>query len=183
MPASLLIRNARVFTVDPGRPLAEAVAVEGDRISWVGADAEAAQHAGADTEVVDAGGATVLPGFIDSHNHVRLGSNPLEVDLAGAATLDEVKSRIRAHADKHPEHEWIEGVGFNYSAMPGGRMPVADLEGLPGRPAFPLTYDAHNAWLNRRGDQRFIDRTPMPRRGARGGSSQRGPTASSATSR
>ena len=161
MPASVLIRNARVFTVDPGRPWAEAVAVEGDRIAWVGPDAEAAEHAGADTEVVDAGGATVLPGFIDSHNHVRLGSNPLEVDLAGAATLDEVKSRIRAHADAHPEHQWIEGVGFNYSAMPGGRMPVwQDLDGLTGgRPAFLLTYDAHNAWLNREAMERFgIDR-------------------------
>ena len=75
--------------------------------------------------MIDAAGATVLPGFIDTHNHARLGSNPLEVDLAGAGSLDEVKARIRAHADAHPEHTWIEGVGFNYSAMPGGRMPTA----------------------------------------------------------
>ena len=78
----------------------------------------------------------MLPGFIDSHNHVRLGSNPLEVDLAGAATLDEVQARIRAHADAHPEHDWIEGVGFNYSAMPGGRMPrAAGPRRAHGRPA------------------------------------------------
>ena len=88
MAGSLLIRNARVYTVDPGRAWAEAVAVEDGRIAWIGLDAEAAEHTGLDTEVVDASGATVLPGFIDSHNHVRLGSNPLEVDLAGAATLD-----------------------------------------------------------------------------------------------
>jgi hypothetical protein len=148
---SLLIRNARVFTVDPSLPWASAVAIDGGRIAWVGDDADAGEHAGPDTEVIDAAGATVLPGLIDSHNHVRLGSNPLEVDLAGAATLDEVKGRIRAHADAHPELAWIEGVGFNYSAMPGGRMPTwHDLEGLTGgRPAFVLTYDAHNAWLNR----------------------------------
>jgi predicted amidohydrolase YtcJ len=161
MPASLLIRNAQVFTVDPRRPRAEAVAVEGDRIAWIGDDDDIEGHVGHETEVVDAGGATVLPGFIDSHNHVRLGSNPLEVDLAGAATLDEVKARIRAHADAHPDHEWIEGVGFNYSAMPGGRMPEwQDLDGLTGgRPAFVLTYDAHNAWLNREAMLRFgIDR-------------------------
>ncbi|MEX1264971.1 MAG: amidohydrolase [Actinomycetota bacterium] len=150
-PASLLIRNARVYTVDAGRPWADAVAVEGDRIAWVGDDEGAAAVTGPDTEVIDAGGATVLPGFIDSHNHVRLGSNPLEVDLAGAATLDEVKARIRGHADSHPEHTWIEGVGFNYSVMPDGRMPTwHDLEGLTGgRPAFLFTYDVHNAWLNR----------------------------------
>ena len=150
-PASLLIRNAHAYTVDADRPWADAVAVEGDRIVWVGDDEGATARTGPGTEVIDAGGATVLPGFIDSHNHVRLGSNPLEVDLAGASTLDEVKARIRAHADAHPEYAWIEGVGFNYSVMPGGRMPTwRDLEGLTGgRPAFVLTYDAHNAWLNR----------------------------------
>lgn len=151
MPASLLLRNARVHTVDPARPTADAVAIEGDRIAWVGGDDEAGEHVGADTEVIDADGATVLPGFVDAHNHVRLGSNPLEVDLSGATTLGEVRARIRAHADAHPDHRWIEGVGFNYSAMPGGRLPTwRDLEGTTGgRPAFVLTYDAHNAWLNR----------------------------------
>lgn len=144
-------------TVDPARPWAEAVAIEGERITWIGDDDDASTRIGPDTEVIDAGGATVLPGFIDSHNHVRLGSNPLEVDLAGAATLDEVKARIRLHADAHPEHTWIEGSGFNYSVMPGGRMPTwQDLEGLTGgRPAFLFTYDVHNAWLNREAMQAF----------------------------
>lgn len=155
--ASLLIRDARVYTVDPARAWVQAVAIEGERITWVGDDEAATALIGPDTEVIDAGGATVLPGFIDSHNHVRLGSNPLEVDLAGAATLDEVKARIRAHADAHPEHAWIEGAGFNYSVMPGGRMPTwHDLEGLTGgRPAFLFTYDVHNAWLNREAMQVF----------------------------
>jgi len=154
---SLLIRDARVYTVDPARAWVQAVAIEGERIAWVGDDEGARAMIGPDTEVIDAGGATVLPGFIDSHNHVRLGSNPLEVDLAGAATLDEVKARIRAHADAHPEHLWIEGSGFNYSVMPGGRMPTwHDLEGLTGgRPAFLFTYDVHNAWLNSEAMQVF----------------------------
>ena len=155
--ASLLIKDARVYTVDPARPWVQAVAIEGECITWVGDNEAAAAVIGPDTEVLDAGGATVLPGFIDSHNHVRLGSNPLEVDLAGAATLDDVKARIRVHADAHPEHAWIEGTGFNYSVMPGGRMPTwHDLEGLTGgRPAFLFTYDVHNAWLNREAMQVF----------------------------
>jgi predicted amidohydrolase YtcJ len=157
VPASLLIRNARAYTVDPTLPRASAIAVEGGRIAWIGDDGDADAHAGSDTEVVDAGGATVLPGLVDAHNHVRLGSNPLEVDLAGATSLDEVLGRIRAHADAHPEQTWIEGVGFNYSVMPDGRMPTwQDLEGVTGgRPAFLLTYDAHNAWLNREAMQMF----------------------------
>jgi predicted amidohydrolase YtcJ len=151
VPASLLIRNAHAYTVDPARPWAEAVAVDDGRVVWIGDEVDAEAQAGVDTDVIDARGASVLPGFIDSHNHVRLGSNPSEVDLAGSGSLDEVKARIRRHADTHPEHTWIEGVGFNYSVMPGGRMPTCqDLEGLTGgRPAFLFTYDAHNVWLNR----------------------------------
>ncbi len=167
-PADLLIVNARVHTVDDDLPTADAVAVSGDRISWVGDDDGARPLAGPDTNVIDAGGATVIPGIVDSHNHVRLGSNPLEVDLAGARSLDELKARVRAHADDHPEHAWIEGVGWNYGAMPGGRLPTwQDLEGLTGgRPAFLFSYDVHNVWLNREamaafGIRRGVERVPF----------------------
>ncbi|MEA2521908.1 MAG: hypothetical protein QOI81_1554 [Actinomycetota bacterium] len=150
-PADILVRNARVYTVDPDLPWTEAVAVRGDRIEWVGTDSEADTHTGPDTIVIDAKRKMLLPGFIDSHNHVRLGSNPLEVKLAGAQTLDEIKERVRAWADGNPELSWIEGVGWNYSAMPEGRLPTwEDLEALTGgRPAFLLSYDAHNVWMNR----------------------------------
>lgn len=150
MSPDVLIRNARVYTVDGPRAWAEAILIRGDRIAWVGSEEEAVSRAGGDVEVIDAGAKLVLPGFIDPHNHVRLGSNPLEVDLAGAATLDELRARVRAHADAHPEQTWIEGSGWNYSAMPGGRLPTWwDLDGLTaGRPAFLLSYDAHNVWLN-----------------------------------
>jgi predicted amidohydrolase YtcJ len=150
-PADVVIRNARVYTVDPALPWAEAVAVHGDRIDWVGPDAEVNQHVGSDTMVIDAHRNMLLPGFIDSHNHVRLGSNPLEVSLAGLETLDELKERVRAWSDAQPDLTWIEGVGWNYSAMPGGRLPTwQDLEGLTGgRPAFLFSYDVHNVWMNR----------------------------------
>jgi predicted amidohydrolase YtcJ len=146
----VLVRNARVHTVDASLPRAEAVAINGERLTWVGGDDEAAAYTGAATEVIDAGGRTVLPGFIDSHNHVRLGSNPLEVDLKGARTLEELRARVRAHADAHPDHRWIEGTGWNYGAMPGSLPTWRDLDGLTGgRPAFLLSFDAHNAWMNR----------------------------------
>lgn len=151
MELDTLIVHARVHTVDDAMPSAEAVGVSGDRIAWVGSDEQAPELAGSNTEVIDAGGHTVMPGFIDSHNHVRLGSNPLEVDLSGAQTLEELRGRVRAHADAHPEQTWIEGVGWNYGAMPGGRLPTwEDLDGLTGgRPAFLFSYDVHNVWMNR----------------------------------
>jgi predicted amidohydrolase YtcJ len=91
---------------------------------FVGPDDEARPLAGADTEVVEAAGKLLVPGFIDSHNHVRLGSNPHAVDLGGAATLDELRARVHDHAEAHPEQTWVEGGGWNYSAMPGGRLPT-----------------------------------------------------------
>jgi predicted amidohydrolase YtcJ len=147
----LVITDARVLTMEAGQTVAEAVGVAGERIAWVGSAEEAQGLIGPETEVIVAGGRTLLPGFIDSHSHVRLGSNPNEVDLAGAETLEDLRQRIREHADAHPDHPWIEGVGWNYGAMPGGRLPTwEDLEGLTsGRPAFLLSYDAHNVWLNR----------------------------------
>jgi predicted amidohydrolase YtcJ len=170
--SDLAIVNAAVITVDDRLRHASAIAVDGDRISWVGDDAEVAERIGPRTDVIDARGASVVPGFVDSHNHVRLGSNPLEVDLAGAATLEELRARVRAHADAHPEHAWIEGGGWNYAALPGGRLPTwEDLEGLTGgRPAFLFSYDVHNVWMNREamaafGIDRGVDTVPFGRIG------------------
>lgn len=149
-PADLVVRSARLYTVDPALPEAEAMAVRGGRIVWVGGDDGAAEWVGPGTEVLDAEGRLVLPGFIDAHNHVRLGSDDACVQLAGARTLDAVHERIRAWHAAHPEAPWIEGEAFDYSALPGGRMPcAADLDPVTGdTPAFVLSYDVHTAWLN-----------------------------------
>jgi predicted amidohydrolase YtcJ len=156
--ADLLISNGRVHTVDEARPTAEAVAIRGDRISWVGGAADAREHTGPNTEVIDAGGHSVLPGIIDSHNHVRLGSGADAVELHGASTLSEVHARIAAWLDEHPEAEWIEASGLSYDAIPDGRMPGSvdlDEQFTAGLPAIAFTYDAHNAVLNRTGLARF----------------------------
>ena len=149
--ADLVVRNARIYTVDEAQPWAQAVAVKGERILWVGLDAEAGRFASDQTRVIDAGGRLLLPGFIDSHNHIRTGSDPDLVRLFDARTLKEIQDRVRAFARSRPDLTWIEGEGWNYSAMPGGRLPTAaDLEGLTdGRPAFLIAYDSHTVWLNR----------------------------------
>ncbi|MGW7053201.1 amidohydrolase [Streptomyces sp. NPDC054887] len=149
-PADLVLVNARIHTVDARLPHARALAVRDGRIAWLGGDAGAARWTGPDTEVLDAGGRLVLPGFIDAHNHVRLGSDDACVQLAGVRTLDGVHERIRAWRTAHPDAEWIEAEAFDYSAIPGGRMPrAADLDPVTGdTPAFVLSYDVHTAWLN-----------------------------------
>ncbi|MEU4501989.1 amidohydrolase [Streptomyces sp. NPDC024089] len=152
-PAHLVLRNARIHTVDPAFPEAQAMAVVDGRIAWLGSDEDALGWTGPDTQVIDAEGKLVLPGFVDAHNHVRLGSDDACVQLAGATTLDEVHARIRAWHTANPDAEWIEAEAFDYSAVPDGRMPTAaDLDPATGDvPAFVLSYDVHTAWVNTAG--------------------------------
>ncbi|MGA9160948.1 MAG: amidohydrolase [Actinomycetota bacterium] len=154
-PADIVIRGGRVYTVDDAQPWGEAVAIRGDRISWVGDEVEAEEHIGPDTQVIEGNGGSILPGIIDSHNHVRVGgSADNSLDLHGAATLAEVHERIAAWLREHPDATWIEAHGLSYEAIPGGGMPSSehfDERITDGRPAIVLTYDAHNAVLNRSG--------------------------------
>ncbi|MFJ9123312.1 amidohydrolase [Streptomyces sp. NPDC102340] len=166
-PADLVLRGARIHTVDPELPAAEALAVRDGRIVWLGDDADAGSWTGPDTRVVDAGGRLVLPGFIDAHNHVRLGSDDACVQLAGAASLSEIHERIAAWRERNPDAAWIEAEAFDYSALPDGRMPTAaDLDPVTGdTPAMVLSYDVHTAWLNTAALDRLgvrADRTELP---------------------
>ncbi len=147
----VLIRNARVYTVDESQPWAEAVAIRGDRIVWVGSDADADEQRGDRTRVIDAEGRLLLPGFIDSHNHIRFGNWPNSLNLQSAATLEEIQDQIREFARANPELPWIGGGGWAYTALPGDGLPRAEyLTGLTDeRPAYFISYDAHTAWLNR----------------------------------
>lgn len=165
--ADLVLTGAHIHTVDPALPEAQALAVRDGRIVWLGPDSGAAAWTGPDTERIDAGGRLVLPGFIDAHNHVRLGSDDACVQLAGVRTLDGIHERIRAWHTAHPDAEWIEAEAFDYSAIPDGRMPRAsDLDPATGdTPAFVLSYDVHTAWLNTAALHRLgidRDRTSLP---------------------
>ncbi|MFD7556213.1 amidohydrolase [Streptomyces sp. NPDC059835] len=167
LPADLLLTGARIHTVDQDLPEAEALAVRDGVIVWIGPDAEAAAWAGPDTERIDAAGKLVLPGFVDAHNHVRLGSDDACVQLAGVRTLEGIHERILAWRETNPNAEWIEAEAFDYSAIPDGRMPTAaDLDPVTGdTPALVLSYDVHTAWLNTAAMRRLgvtRDRTDLP---------------------
>jgi hypothetical protein len=162
--ADIVITGGRVFTVDDEQPVASAVALVGDRIVWVGDDPSGL--VGGSTEVIDARGGTVLPGFVDAHNHVRLGSNPGAVQFFGATSLEDIRARIADFLDANPAATWVEGEGWNYSAIPGG-SPTADMleSATRGLPAFLFSYDVHTVWLNREamgrlGVTRDVDRLP-----------------------
>src|SRR5258708_36553368 len=93
--ADLIIQNARVWTVDPPRPGAEAVAILGDRIVAVGSSQQGDGWGGSHTRLVDAGRKRLLPGFNDAHVHFMDGGSQLDnVQLNDAATPQEFARRI-----------------------------------------------------------------------------------------
>lgn len=146
--SDLIIRNGRVWT---GMGRAEAVLIRGDRIERVGDERSVLAEAPPGAIEIDLAGRLLVPGFVDAHNHIRLGSGDGAVQLAGATTLAEIRWRIENWVLEHPAVGWIHGEGFDYAAMPGGRHPQAfDLDGVADSvPIMLLDYSVHAAWLNR----------------------------------
>ena len=103
MMAELIITNARVQTMDEALPRAEAVAVAAGRILAVGSCAEIAALAGPQTRVIDAGGRSLLPGFVESHLHLVLGGNELsQLQLGGVEGFEPLKAAFEAYAAANP---------------------------------------------------------------------------------
>ena len=113
-PADLILTNGKVLTMDDARPTAEALAVAGDRVVRVGSASEIATLRGPKTRVVDLGGKTASPGFIDGHAHLLgIGDARIALDLRGASSWDEVVGRVAAAAGKARPGAWILGRGWH----------------------------------------------------------------------
>jgi len=144
-PPSLVVVNARVWTGDPKRPWADAIAVSGDRLSAVGSSAEVRKVAGPSTRVIDAAGAMVVPGFIDAHVHfLNGGFNLSSVQLRDAKTPAEFVARIKAYAATLPKGEWILGGDWDHEQW-GGELPTRQwLDSVtPNNPVFVTRLDGH----------------------------------------
>jgi len=149
--ADLLLLNGRVHTMDRQMPFAQAVAVRGGRILAVGEDTQIRALVGADAEVVDLGGRTVVPGFTDAHIHlVSYGLNLTQVQLDGLPSLAEAVARVAERAGKMRPGEWIRGWGWNRNLWPGSPFPSRhDLDRVTAQnPVYLLSKDGHAAWAN-----------------------------------
>ena len=146
--ADLVFTGGPVFTADPVRSRASAVAVGGGRIVAVGRDVD--DLIGPATEVVDLGGRMLVPGFQDAHVHALWGGlDILRCDLSGCSTQPEYLETIAAYAAAHPDDEWVLGGGWAMSAFPGGTPTASALDTVvPDRPAFLPNRDGHGAWVN-----------------------------------
>jgi predicted amidohydrolase YtcJ len=130
----LVAVNAKVYTMDTRTPRAEAFAVKGDRFVAVGAAADVRNLVGKNTTVFDAKGMTVVPGFIDTHNHAGgevllnevLVGNPFEVEFV---SIGSIVGKLRAKAQTLPPGQWVEGFFFDDTKVEDKRaLNVRDLD-------------------------------------------------------
>jgi predicted amidohydrolase YtcJ len=110
--ADLVVTNARVLTVDPSMPRAEAFAIKDGRFIAVGSNADIRNLAGTRARQIDAAGATITPGFIDCHCHVS-GVGELYSVNAQVPRVRELQANLKARADKTPPGQWVEAIMFD----------------------------------------------------------------------
>lgn len=154
--ADLIITHAKVWTVDPQLPTAEALAVWRDRIVAVGDSQQVDEWKGSDTRIIDAQGRSVLPGFNDSHVHFLWGGQQLDnVQLKDAPTQQEFAARIARHAQQLPAGEWVTGGSWDDQSWPEAILPTKELIDpvTAGIPVFVARYDGHMGLANSRAMQ------------------------------
>ncbi|MCK7592876.1 amidohydrolase [Pseudomarimonas salicorniae] len=153
LPAAAVTRveNARIITMDPARPYAEAMVFDdGGTLLAVG-DGATLRASHAEARRVDAGNAVIVPGLIDAHGHVLgHGLSLLRANLVGARSKDEIIERLRAFARDLPEGEWLLGRGWDQNLWPEREFPsAADLDAaFPDRPVWLERVDGHASWGN-----------------------------------
>lgn len=149
--ADLIIVNAKVWTVDPAQPTAQAVAVLGDRIAAVGSDAEIEAWRGPATRRIDARGKLLLPGFNDAHVHLVPGGAQLEnVQLHDVGNAQEFAQRVAERARSVPRGQWILGGDWDESKWTPAKEPTKELidRFTPDTPVFLSRYDGHSGLAN-----------------------------------
>ena len=149
MKPDLILTGARVLTMDPARPRAEAVALGAGRILALGRDAEIAAMAGPGTRRVAAGGRTLLPGFVESHLHLVLGGEELSQlhlgHVEGAAAL---RAAFAGYAAAHPDRPLLMAQGAQYGIL-GHPVTRHDLDAvIADRPIAMMAPDHHTVWAN-----------------------------------
>src|SRR4051794_10398723 len=141
-PADLIVHHGVVYTVADAAPRAEAIAIAGDRLIYVGGDAGALALRGPATRVIDAGGRAVLPGLHDAHGHVLgLGEQLQELDLRGTASRADVSAKLADRARTAAPDAWIVGRGWDQNDWP--------VKGWPSRTALDAAAGGRRVWLTR----------------------------------
>ena len=148
--ADIVFQNGVVYTVDQQRSLAEAVAVKGKDIIFVGSNSDTAEFIGPQTEVIDLGGKMLLPGFIDSHAHASQSINEDDsVIMYHLETAEDYLAAVKKFSDKNPHLSVIYGHGWNNEVFPPeGPLKEALDAVVSDRPVSLSSNDGHSIWVN-----------------------------------
>ena len=149
----LVLFNAKVISIDESRPTAELVAIEGDRIVWVGSKDDLTGLRSASIRLIDCRGQTLLPGFIDAHCHIMAyASSLLAVDCSpsAATSIDGIKEALRERALNEMPGRWVRGTGYDEFRLKEKRHPSRkDLDdAVPSHPVRLDHRSGHACVLN-----------------------------------
>jgi predicted amidohydrolase YtcJ len=148
--ADLLLRNARIYTMDPRNPWATTIAITGDRIIYVGSEEGVAPLAGPQTRIFDIGARLVMPGFVESHWHLSSTAFLRQLALHELKPA-EIAPAVGTYAAAHPHEPAIMGLGWIEPLMPAGLVRKETLDAAcRDRPVVLISGDFHAIWVNSR---------------------------------
>ena len=149
--AQTVFINGNIYTMNERQPRAEAIAVKGDRIVFVGSNADAKKYQTEGTQTVDLAGKTVVPGLTDSHCHIfGIGERELTLNLEGTDTLEAFLAKVKERVTKTEPGKWITGRGWIETFWKPPQFPTrADLDKIaPDNPVYLERADGHAAIAN-----------------------------------
>ena len=149
--ADLVLKNGNIYTGNEHQPGAEAVAVKGERIVFVGSNRDVQRYVGQNTRVVDLHGNTVLPGMTDSHHHLSgVGFREMTLNLESTTGLEDFLTKVRGRVDQAKPGEWITGRGWIETFWKPPVFPTRwDLDKVaPNNPLMLTRADGHGAVVN-----------------------------------
>lgn len=151
MSADLILTNAAIYTMDPAQPTARTLAVRDGKFLAVGNEAEIITLGGPYTQVIDLGGAPVLPGLCDAHIHFTHYALGLQrIDIFEVPTLQEMLERVAARTQQTPPGKWLVGWGWNQTIWAEKRFPTRqDVDAVaPDHPVLLWEKSGHSAVAN-----------------------------------
>lgn len=149
--ADIIFRNGKVYTANDKAPRADAVAIKGDKIIYVGGNGGTNRLMGSNTRVIDLKGAAVYPGFTDAHMHLEgVGEREMTLNLEGTKSLDEFLSRVKARVDQARPNQWVTGRGWIETFWAPPVFPTRqDLDRIaPNNPVVLTRADGHASVAN-----------------------------------
>ena len=149
--ADLVFTNGNIYTVSNSMPKAQAVAVKGDRILFVGSSSAAQKYVGPNTRVIDLQGKTMLPGMTDAHHHLSgVGFREMTLNLEGITSLSDFLAKVKERVDQKKPGEWVTGRGWIETFWTPPVFPTRwDLDKIaPNNPVMLTRADGHGTIVN-----------------------------------